>query len=335
MNKKKLGVLINPKSYNDATFYYIELVKKCFTIKDYEVIESQNIKDLKFCDILFTITLKDYLKTIKYPFKKKIYWFQGIKPEENYMYEPNKIKFFILSLLEFFVLHTTHLNIFVSINMLNHYVGKYKYRKNNYQIIPCYNQTLNDESFEFKDKYKLPSFVYAGSLSKWQCIDEMLASYKLIEEVLHNASLTILTNDISNAKKIVDNYKLKKYSIKYVEPNDLNKELIKYKYGFILRKKDPVNDVATPTKMNTYMANGIIPIIANIFQNISVFNNEFIINTKNINPNDILLQILKYENKEIISSEIKKQYSEIFEAYYNSKTYTMQLLLSIDKLYIK
>ncbi|MFW2044353.1 hypothetical protein ACG9ZE_22230, partial [Acinetobacter sp. ULE_I053] len=113
------------------------------------------------------------------------HWFQGVTPEEAKMLFSNKrfqgnIRWLYLSLFERFVLFFSKFNFFVSDAMLDHYKRKYNYRKNNFMIMPCYNQKLNINAFH-DGKYKDPTFVYAGSLSDWQCINETLQVFKGIQ----------------------------------------------------------------------------------------------------------------------------------------------------------
>ncbi|HCH8014075.1 TPA: hypothetical protein NJW72_003719, partial [Acinetobacter baumannii] len=116
---------------------------------------------------------------------------------------------------------------------------------------------------------------YAGSLATWQCVDKTLELYSLIERVLPNASLTLLTKEKELAETMINNYKIKNYSIKYVSLENLDTELLKYKYGFLIRENHIVNNVATPTKMNSYLANGIIPIYSSFIDDFKVNFNEY------------------------------------------------------------
>ena len=68
------------------------------------------------------------------PFSKKIFWSQGIDPEESMMREKNKFKYYLKSLIEFIVLRLPSFKLFVSKAMLDHYKFKYNFNDKNYVI---------------------------------------------------------------------------------------------------------------------------------------------------------------------------------------------------------
>lgn len=116
----------------------------------------------------------------------------------------------------------------------------------------------------FPDKYNNLSFVYAGALYDWQCIEETVLVFKMINEIDPSARLTLLTAKKQKAEELIKKFALVNIKISFVKLENLQNELVKYKYGFLLRKNDPINNVATPTKMNSYLAAGIIPINTNV-----------------------------------------------------------------------
>lgn len=128
-------------------------------------------------------------------------------------------------------------------------------------IISCYNKALNKNLIieNFSKYYKL-NFVYAGSLYKWQCIEKTLEVFREVEKIDSSAHLTLLTKNTTEAKHMVELFGIKNFDVKYISLHDLDSELIKYKYGFLLRADNILNRVAKPTKMNSYLAVGIIPI---------------------------------------------------------------------------
>lgn len=96
-------------------------------------------------------------------------------------------------------------------------------------------------------------------MAAWQCVPKMLDIYKYIKKNIPSATLTIFTSQQKVAKELV----LKKevdVKIEYCAPEMMNAKLSEFKYGFLIRDNIKVNQIATPTKINTYMAAGIIPI---------------------------------------------------------------------------
>ena len=180
-------------------------------------------------------------------------------------FENSLSKYFRKALWEFlerFALKHAEKIFFVSETMLGHYKRKYGYAKKNHFIMPCFNQELDLSCFTV-DKYKSPSFVYAGSMSRWQCIDETLLLYKKIKQQFPQAALTLLTKEQEYAKQLCEKYHVTA-DIQFVPSSELQNKLKEYKYGFIVRDDITVNNVATPTKMNSYMAAGVIPVYSDV-----------------------------------------------------------------------
>lgn len=259
------------KSLNDATIYYVNLIKTAFIKENIEV-ETYNTLDFenKKTDYIVTIRVRDFINVyLKTRSNKIIMWFQGVSPEEylminNYSFKA-KIVSFLFSSVERLTIKLSFFNFFVSNAMKVHYNNKFNYDANNYSIIPCYNKYLNKACFKEVIK-KEDSFVYAGSLFTWQCFEKTIELYSQIEKKNNNASLTILTKEIDEANIIINKYKIENYSVYYVPLEKLDDELSKFKYGFLLRENDLINNVSTPTKMNSYLSVGLIPIYTNVIQ---------------------------------------------------------------------
>jgi hypothetical protein len=122
---KRVVLYIDPRSLNDATSYYIDIVKRATKHIGYDFLISENINIIKFNDIVFTITTKNYIKGLFLrPFCKTIFWSQGVDPEESLLRDNNYIKYCIKSLIEFISLRHPGIKLFISEAMLNHYKKK-------------------------------------------------------------------------------------------------------------------------------------------------------------------------------------------------------------------
>ena len=328
---KRVVLYIDPRSLNDATSYYIDIIKRAVSNLGYCFIISESIHKIKFNDILFTITTKHYVKGIFLrPFCKTIFWSQGVDPEESLLRDNNYLKYYIKSLIEFISLRHSGFKFFVSKAMLNHY-KKYSYNNLNHFIMPCYN--LNDTHIHKVNlsKYKHPSFVYAGSLSIWQNIDEILQVYKYIEKV-HNSSITLLTQENEKAKALIKKYNIKNSLIKYVDLENLHNELIKHKYGFLLRKNILVNNVATPTKMNSYLACGLVPIFTDSINDYSDKINlkGYDLKIKSFKSiEEIANQIIDFENSHKNFASLNIEIKKLFHNYYNDDKYIEEIQLKL------
>ena len=335
ITKKMYKFLLFKNDQNDATSYYISIIISALEIsgKNYKVIHSTN--EIEKDDIVITIQAKAFFYVwLKNRKQRIINWFQGIAPEETLLDGKGLYKYLRAlgwTFFEYLALKKAYKIFFVSNSMFLHYKNKYGYNKNNHYIMPCFNQELNETAFN-NTKYNSPSFVYAGSLSKWQCFDQTLEIFKTIQNTMPNSTLAVLTNEIEKAKTLIDKYKIKNTDIKYIPYQLLNKELAKYKYGFLIRENIPINKVATPTKMNSYMANGIIPIFSDIIGDFKEEFKEFkyLIRYEN-NSNTYIQQIVNIENQNNIGNHIYSEYKQLFKNYFSKEHYKLEILEFLSK----
>ncbi len=189
------------------------------------------------------------------------YWAQGIWPEESFLRYGSYIRSWVQGLMEKRALKKAEFVFFVSQAMKKHFEEKYKLNfDGKCYIMPCANEQFHGEAFAAPGKYESNVFCYAGALSQWQCFEETVALYKKIEQAKPDSHLLLLVKEREQAEKMLAKYQVKNYSIDYVPVDQLPQALQKAKFGFVLRKESPVNAVATPTKVVTYLCNGLIPI---------------------------------------------------------------------------
>lgn len=331
--RKQYKIYLDKKDINDATSYYINILKTAVEEKGFECNITHKTSNINSEDIVIVVKVTSFFRVFKKnPKQKIIIWFQGVQPEELLISDTFFIKkivyYCILRALELLAIKKAKSILFVSEAMAQHYKSKYHYHKDNYFIMPCFNLPLNKESFFINTKYDEPNFVYAGSMDKWQCIKETIQNFNHIKKNIPNAKLTILTNQQSLAQKIVLENDGSQISIKYVEKELLQTELMKYKYGFILRNDITVNNVSTPTKINSYMSSGIIPIISTCIKDFNKVSSQanYILKISQINDfNNNALIVRNFENKKINPVEIYNEFKDIFNKYYNTDFYIKEL----------
>lgn len=329
----KIVFLTNER--NDATDYYVNLIKKSIEEQGDICTIINDLKEIEKDDVVLTISLKAFFLTwLKNPRQKIIHWFQGVTPEEAVMIYKNswkrKIKWLYLSFFENFVLRYSKFNFFVSDAMHKHYNIKYKYMGVNYLIMPCYNQSINVDAFN-DNKYKNVSFVYAGSLSDWQCIKESIWVFKEVHSKIPDAKFYLFTSEKEKAKKIIEKEGVVNVIIDYVGYNELNERLKNIKYGFLIREDTLVNNVATPTKMNGYLANGIIPIYINVIDDFkSKISGKIQIRT--LNYKDLPKLIIDFEKVEVNVNDVFLEYSSYFNEYYSDNNYSKNIALKLKKI---
>ena len=195
--------------------------------------------------------------------KNVILWCQGIIPEESYLRNRSKSKSAVLSLIEKLALKKAAFCLFVSDDMRRHYEVKYGLSfEGRCFVMPCFNSTLEEVSFLAEGKYDTPTFAYVGSMAAWQCFEATVDLYKELEVRLPGALLKVLTFDQGKARKVLRAKGVERYEVGCVPPEKVADELARVAYGFVIRKDDPVNQVATPTKLSSYMAAGVIPVFS-------------------------------------------------------------------------
>lgn len=224
--------------------------------------KGKGIKGILFFNIIDGYRLKKYKKDVSLIFRPR-----GIVPEESYYKNKNKVKRIILNIIESKVIKLTDQFIFLNKEQKNHYLFKYKKHKNrinNAKLLPnvkMIDQIVN-KPIKKKDKLKI---VYSGGFSKWQNID-------LIFDVVSNIILTcdfpceftILTfeENFNKARQLAHNHKIEgNIVLKYVQPNELDEELIKYDIGIIIRDNNDINLTASPFKIIDYVSNGLALIL--------------------------------------------------------------------------
>ena len=76
-----------------------------------------------------------------------------------------------------------------------------------------------------------------------------------------NSKLTIITNEVTKAECLLREKNILAQVISLPQ-HEVEKELWKYDFGFLLRDNINVNNVASPIKFLEYVGNGVIPIIS-------------------------------------------------------------------------
>ncbi|AFA48118.1 glycosyltransferase family protein [Acetobacterium woodii] len=312
---------INP----EVTDYYLEIIGEAYSRLGEKVEYFTDWNDCRAIkkDIIVVTRYKEVLKMILQR-RRYIYWIQGILPEENYALYHSKLKVFIYNIIERIMFNYTnnhnYLFIMVSNRMKKHYEDKYSKQINNCYIMPCNNDSIHKESFFEEGKYNEDVFCYAGGLNVWQCIDETLNIYKHIETENPKAKLLLLVKDHNLAKELVDKYGIRNYEFDFVPVDKLPDKLKKVKYGFIVREDLELNRVATPTKLMTYMGNGVISILSECLEGLTenLDETKYIIKLKNVHDFDSIKCAM---SETVDAQEIYNDYKRIYKNHYDGKTH--------------
>jgi subtilase family serine protease len=89
------------------------------------------------------------------------------------------------------------------------------------------------------------------------------------------------------------------------------------KFGFVIRDNSIINRVSTPTKLSTYISNGIIPIYSCYIEDFHTVTKEFqyriCFETESYNA-----IIKQFMTADITPQAVYDEYFTLFEGYYNS-----------------
>ena len=200
----------------------------------------------------------------------------------------------VLQLIDAYTLRKATGVIYVSDTMKEYYENKYGVRTKSI-VVPCLSEFAD---IKIENVERIPnSFVYIGGLSVWQCFDEILKLYVKIRT--DNSIFHIITLNTDEARKKVleiigDEKNIEIYSI--TDRKQIPTTLNKFEYGFLIRKKDVVNQVAAPIKFLEYLSCGVnvimtdaVPSYAKLVEDTNVGTvvdmNAENINIKSYNPN--------------------------------------------------
>lgn len=330
----------DPRSLNDATNYYVGLMIEPLKLKNYQIKTVHYLNEIKTPDIIITITEKYFfLSKLRFPFVKTIYWAQGVNAEETKMNMhtfKQHLRYCFRRFAEPIAVNKSDLLFCVSHRMVEYYCDNYGL-KDRGQIVemPCYNLPLS--SVFNKEQYSKPVFAYAGNTGIWQGVDFMLDVYALVEKKLPNATLKLFSGDKDVFIQKCRERGITNYELKYVPVKQLQDELHKCKYGFIIRTNHIVNQVATPTKMNSYLAAYMIPIFSDgvddFRRNINLDNYQIMTKCP-LDAEVVASQIIDFESTSKDYSNYEFIVREVFNNHYNDQKYQDVISMMLDRCII-
>ena len=301
----------------------------CEFVKSFEEFDVKRKDDVIVVCISHLNVLRAYIKG----YKNIIYWVQGSSPDESFIRNHSYIRKAVISLIEYTALKISRMVFMVSSSMLSFYNNKYhtSFNKKTF-IMPCYNSEIDANSFYKQAKYENNTFCYVGGLALWQCFPETVKLYKKIEDSLQNTKLYVFTGEKDLAENILDENDVRNYEVRYVSPSELNEEISKYKFGFILREESPINYVATPTKLSNYLAAGLIPIVTSAvgFFKETLADLKHTVVLSNICDED---PVVKFCEKKINADMVNKEYDTFFKKYYCTEKYVVEISQKIEQLF--
>lgn len=325
-------VIYFKKDIRNVTSLYYEVMLAALKKNNVELIEREGLDVGKF-DIqdgttyILVTQLTDCVKLYFKGYRKFIFWFQGIEPEEHFLMNKSRIKYYARSWMEKLVIKRCEYRIGISKYLFEHYNKKYHLhlKEKDYFIMPCFNTRLNRDSFRIEGKYSNNVFCYAGGMQAWQGVEHVFNIYSQIEDGHpEDVKLKIFTKDMEATKDLLTKYKIKNYSVQSVPQEELDQAMAGCKYGFIIREDNIINNVATPTKLSAYLANGVIPIYTSAIKSYKDLASKYSYMCC-LEDIDDAAQVEKFMSKDCQMKDILNEYEKIFNDYYSVEKYIAEM----------
>lgn len=270
-------------------------------------------------DLYFVSICKSAAILIAKGCKHLIYWAQGIAPEEDYLRFGSKPRRFAFAVCEKLALRRAQRIFMVSDAMRRHFEDKYRLDLVSKTFVaPCCNEVLHPLSFQVPGKYSHPVFTYAGGLSKYQCIDGMLDLFAKIQSEIPESELLFYTWDVEHARETLRSHGIENVTVESKGQDELAAALARAKYGFVIRDDIEINRVATPTKISTYMSNGVIPVVTSCVEGFADASRD-LEHVVCCSYEGIVEAICRMERRVIDHKEILNEYRGFFDNYFDLK----------------
>lgn len=330
--KKSFIFYTNPWDRNDATGRYMDIIARAFRVAGYEDKGLTNsLRDITNSDTIITINCAFGIKACLFRRRNTlVHWFQGIEAEERQFLHggvKGRLQYLLWSTLERVILHVAKLCIFVSAEMVEHYKHKHGKQPSSF-IMPCYNAAFEQTLHSSGQKFQAVNLVYAGSMHPWQRVKDVIAIYREIRILSPDARLTLLTRENDTAQRLCAEQNMLDVDIRSVPAERIAAELSQFSCGFILRDEMHINRVSTPTKLSSYLAAGVMPVVTTATPALGriVEGTDYkLVLDPNINSKEAARKILELHKFATDSKAVLQDYQTIFETHYNDREYEKKM----------
>ena len=309
---------------NEATEHYVQTIERAGRALGYHLRRVGSIWDVPARANVLAMDVKWAWKLVLLrPQCAYWLWVQGVVPEEAELHFRKPIRKAYWTAFERVALPRARGTFFVSKAMRRHYARKYGFGDLECMVMPCVNQELDETTFATPGKYASPSFVYAGSMHRWQCFPLTLEVFQLVRRQLPDARLTVLTTEEAVARRALRAAGLDDVRVTRVPRARLQIALREYKYGFVLREEHVVNAVATPTKVSSYMAAGVIPVTTTAVHDFAekLGRLRHIVMSPEADAERIAAHVLAFERRSVSAGEVAAEYRSLFGSYFDHHGY--------------
>lgn len=310
---------------------YLEVVQQALVENGYrcEFIKSLDNVDKKA--LIVHPMAVDAFKFYWKGYKNFIIWQQGAIADESFMRNHSKLRYWIINKFDTFAMKKAKFILFVSDYMKQHYekLAGCSFSEKSYNM-PCFNEEYDNSIYGNKD-YSKKVFTYAGSLDLWQCFEQTADLYKRIEERVPNTMFKVLTFQVDEGKKILQEKGVKNYVVKCVPKEEVKKELSETTYGFILREDNMVNRVATPTKFSSYLSAGVIPIFSDCLRDFASISSNMKYVLK-VGEKYSVEEVEAFVKRPIDLDGVRDEFRTLFEGYYSVSKHISNLKQIFQKI---
>lgn len=334
--------IYNPYSSQEVTGHYVDIIAKGIERSGSSTVSVNSLERKKENRAGGAVVISpfDAIKARIVGYKRVLFWSQGLAAEESFMRHGSHAKYEIIRLFSRLALNYSDIVFLTSKAMADYYSAEYNAHFSRAIIMPCFNEEVAvDSSMELKPIDGIDNnnivFLYAGGLSPWQCFQETVDFYCRIEEAVPRALLLVLTKDSEKAKSLLEKSGAHHYIVDFVSQNNLKHRIQGATFGFCLRKNHPVNRVATPTKLSTYVANDIIPVFSSSLQDFSQVANcsEYAVRIDRMPPSDLdVARIVRLCSDLPTREDVHRDFASCFSSYYSSETYIEMIAKQVENI---
>lgn len=329
--------IYNPYSNQTVTRHYVDIIIKGIAKAGFEVESVSAIRRKAGNDSrgIVVVSPFDVIKARFSGYRYVLFWSQGLAAEESFMRNGSRARFLTIRILSKYALCSADLTFVVSDAMREYYQNNYGVTMRRVIVMPCFNEETGEaDSVELKER-RSNVFLYAGGIAPWQCFEETVELYRAIEKRVADASLLVLVQDREQARRILEAVGVARYDIDYVDQDRLRERIREASYGFCLRADDPVNNVATPTKLSTYVANDIIPICSRSLIDFCCVSEQCraVIQVGSVPVSDVDVEkIVRFCQSPLSRDEIHRDFLACFGKYYSKSTYIDEIARQVKEL---
>lgn len=327
--------IYNPYANQAVTTHYVDIIAQGIKKAGFSVQATDSIsrnRSNKSRGIV-VISPFDVVKARLSGYRYVLFWSQGLAAEESYMRNGSRSRLELLKVVSKCALKHADLTFLVSDAMQEYYQMEYGVTLGKTFVMPCFNEEVGNTLPLIQRSGNV--FLYAGGLAPWQCFEETVDLYRAVEEQVEDASLLVLVKDRKRAERILKAAGVVHYEIDYVSQEQLQSRIQEVSYGFCLREDNPVNNVATPTKLSTYVANDIVPICSKAlvdFCRVSERSRAVIQVSSVPISNEDRDRIVAYCESPLSREEIRNDFLACFGRYYSNATYVDEIAGQVKEL---